>query len=127
MITSRSASFTAMALAASLSLAALPSFAAGKAAPKAKPAPATLVLKVDATKKTPKDIKKLQKEVKKVKGVVAAKLNKKKGELTVKHNPTATADAIKAAVTKAGFTLAAEEAPAAPEPAPEPTDDEGEE
>ncbi len=51
------------------------------------------------------DVKKLESELKKVKGVVSVAVMKKKGEVKVKHGAEATADAIKEVIAKAGFTI----------------------
>ena len=66
-----------------------------------------MTLKIaNLTMETPaKEVKKLEKTVKKVKGVKRVAVSKKKGELTVRHTAVATVDAIKEAVAKAGFDV----------------------
>jgi copper chaperone CopZ len=66
-----------------------------------------MTLKIaNLTKETPKaEVKKLEAEVKKIKGVKRVAVSKKKSEITVRHTKEATADAIKEAVAKAGFEV----------------------
>ena len=88
---------------------------------KAKTEAMTLKL-ANLTAETPaKEVKKLEKTVKKVKGVKRVAVSKKKGELTVKHTAAATADAIKEAVAQAGFEVV--EPGAEPDDEPEGDDD----
>ena len=81
---------------------------------KAKTEAVTLRISNLTAETTPKLVKKLERTVKKVKGVTKISVSKKKGELTVRHTPEATADAIKGAVAKAGFEVV--------EPSEEPDD-----
>jgi len=89
--------------------------AADKKAPKEKPVALTLKVTNLNAKTKPKEAKKLQAALKKVKGVASVKLDKKKGEVVIKHTSAATDEAIKDVIKKAGFTLADA---AAPTPAP---------
>jgi copper chaperone CopZ len=86
-------------------LLATPPVEAKKAAAKA---PNTVLKIENLTKATKaKEVKKLEKELKKVKGVTSVVVAKKKSEAKIWHRPEATMDLLKAAVTKAGFKLAA--------------------
>ena len=97
---------------------AIPSAQAG--GKKAKAETLTLNLSNLTTETPAKQIKALQKSVKKVKGVAKVTVDKKKGVLTVKHSKKAAPDAIKAAVGAAGFTVVV---PAAEIPEDEAVDD----
>lgn len=59
-----------------------------------------------------KEIKKLNKALKKVKGVKKVTVTKKKGELKVKLAAPASLEAVHAAITAAGFTVADQKKPA---------------
>lgn len=56
-------------------------------------------------KTKPKELKALTKALKQVEGVVKVMPQKKKGTLQIKHKPGADTDAIRAAVTEAGFAI----------------------
>ncbi|MEZ4272143.1 MAG: heavy metal-associated domain-containing protein [Myxococcota bacterium] len=82
----------------------------GKKKAKAKPEVLTLKISNLTAETAPADVKKLEKAVKKVGGVVRSAVSKKKGEITVWHTKVATADAITTAVEGAGFTVVDDDA-----------------
>ena len=80
--------------------------ARGKKA-KAKPRLSTVTLKIQDLNPTTKakDVARLRRAIKKVKGVVKITISKKAGVLTVRHKRAADPEAITAAVTRAGFAV----------------------
>lgn len=98
---------------------------------KAKPKPPDTVIKVvDLAKANAKAAKKLEKAVKKVKGVTVVVVAKKKNEVKVWHKPEVKKEDLEAAVTGAGFEIEGGEEgdggdDAEPAPAPKPNEDEG--
>lgn len=107
--------------------AAAPAASKGVKKPKKRAKPQKLVLKLqELDRKTkPKQVKALRRSVKKVKGVVAVKPNKKKGELVVHYRPGTDAMQIRDAVKSAGFTVVEQEAKPAADPLAAEEDDEG--
>jgi len=80
-------------------------FAPSANAAKAKAETATFKIS-NLTKATPaKDAKKVEKALKKVKGVTFVIVAKKKGEIVVKYKAGADMAAVKDAIKKAGFTV----------------------
>lgn len=84
-----------------------------------KKEPDTVIKVIDLAKAKAKDTKKLEKALKKVKGVTSAIVAKKKGEVKIWHKAEVQKADLVAAIKAAGFKVEGdddEEAPAEPEP-----------
>lgn len=93
----------------------------------AKKAQVETIKLTNLTAETPaKEIRKLNKTLKKVKGVKKVTVVKKKGEVKIKLAAPATVEAVRAAIASAGFTIAAPKKAVEPPDSDEPVADEAE-
>lgn len=117
--------FLPAALAGFLALGAPASAGAGDKP--VKKAQVETIKLTNLTAETPaKQIRKLSKTLKKVKGVKKVTVVKKKGEVKIKLAAPATVEAVRAAIASAGFTIAEPKKPIEAPESDEPMADEAE-